>query len=265
MNKIHSTIPTIITLLNIGVLSKYWTLIEKNLVPAASSECINLYSQESTHILLKAKRNKQHQRNYSSVILNTDTITGNKQMKKQQQLTMSLKSKVNHAFVAFAVKMRSNNDNFLITQSTSDNFDNNTATNNNSIIGDDGDGVLLLQWQALVNDSDRKRLVNGQSHIPISIQRFNNSDNSLDSDVSLIMQNTLFSIFNNDNDNDKIVQNNNDLMINNKIMYNFVHPAMIEHNFTKNRLCIVNVTLLIHSVVRDVTLNVIVNTLGQIR
>nr|CAI5821090.1 unnamed protein product [Callosobruchus analis] len=219
LNKLHSSLSTEVMLLNVGLLSKNWTLTKDIVTP----KYINLLSQESAHILLKAKRVVRPTSEYSNIPLSTD--------KK------SIQSLIN-TYLAFARKVEKP----LITM-----FDDLDSFN----FKENKDGVLILQWQAIVNDSTKKRIVNGQCHLPIEVTRKEEDVIQMER----ILSDTIIDI------NNKAVPENDAAQTAQKqVSFNVAHSPLVKHNFVKNRLCIVPVKLLLHSITDNTVLSVAVNT-----
>lgn len=219
LNKVHNSVLTEITLINVGLLSKYWTMTKD----IATPKYINLHSQESAHILLKAKRSVKDTSEYSSVPLNAD--------KKSIQ-------NMSKTFLAFARK----SERPLLTM-----FDEYDSLN----FKENKDGILLLQWQALVIEGTKKRIVCGQTNIPIEINR-------KDEDViqmERILSDTFIDISDKTISEDESVQSTQK-----QVSYNLIHPPVVKHNFNEKKICIVPVKILLHSIVDNKILNVTVNT-----
>ncbi|XP_056646298.1 trafficking protein particle complex subunit 8 [Diorhabda sublineata] len=217
LNKVHSSVLTEVMLLNVGLLSKYWTLTED----IATPKYINLHSQESAHILLKAKRSVQETSKYSSVPLNADR-------KSIQSMTTT--------FLAFAKKAENP------TLTMFDDFDSLKFKENN-------DGVLLLQWQALVSEGTNKQIVIGQTSIPIEINRKEDTVQ-----MERILSDTFIDT------NDKNSEEGTVQITQKQIVYNLIYSPVVKHNFIKRKICIVPVKILLHSTVDNKILSVIVNT-----
>ncbi|KAJ8926890.1 hypothetical protein NQ314_020741 [Rhamnusium bicolor] len=219
LNKVHNSVLTEVMLLNVGLLSKNWSLTKDIVTP----KYINLHSQESAHILLKAKRAVKSASEYSSIPLNSDK-------KSIQSLT--------NTYLAFAKKAESPLLNIF------DDFDCVNYKENK-------DGILLLQWKALVIDANNKRVVNGQCHIPIEVNRKEEDVLQLER----ILSDTVIDI------NDKTVMEEERIEIAQKqVSYNLVCPSIVQHNFAKQKLCIVPIKLLLHSIIDNKDLSVVVNT-----
>lgn len=136
LNKIHNVISTEITLLNIALLSNNWILTKDIVTP----KYINLNSQESAHILCKARRKVHKDSQYSSIPLSSDKVA---------------LSHLSTAFQTFAKKSHSP----LLNA-----FDLNCENKKR-------DGTLILEWKALVCDASNRRIVNGHSCVPIQVYR----------------------------------------------------------------------------------------------
>ncbi|KAJ8941445.1 hypothetical protein NQ318_016077 [Aromia moschata] len=192
LNKVHNSVLTEVMLLNVGLLSKNWSLTKDIVTP----KYINLHSQESAHILLKAKRAVKDFSEYSSVPLNSDK-------KSIQSLT--------NTYLAFAKKAEKPLLNV---------FDDLDCIN----FKENKDGILLIQWQALVIDITGRRIVNGQCHIPIEINRKEEDILQLER----ILSDTIIDL------NDKTVTEEEHAEIAQKqVSYNLVYPPVVKHNFQK--------------------------------
>lgn len=218
LNKVHSSVLTEVMLLNVGLLSKYWMLTED----IATPKYINLHSQESAHILLKAKRSVHETSKYSSVPLNADR-------KSIQSMT--------NTFLAFVRKAEKPSLTML------DDFDTYNFKENN-------DGVLLLQWQALVSEGSNKRIVIGQTSIPIEINR-------RDEDIvqmERILSDSFIDV------NYRKLEEETAQITQKQIAYNLLYPPIVKHDFNQRKICIVPVKILLHSIVENKILSVVVNT-----
>lgn len=219
LNKLHSSVLTEITLLNIGLLSKHWSISNDMAMP----KYINLHSQESAHILLKAKREVKETSEYSSMSLNSD--------KKSYRNLQNI-------FVAFGRKAEGLQLNV---------FDDMDCFN----YKENKDGILMLQWRALVIDINNKRVVNGQCKIPIEINRTEEdilqlerilSDNVIDINEKSVLEEECAEV------------------AQNQMAYNLAYQPVVTHDFQKEELCIVPIKLLLHSIIDTAELKVIVNT-----
>nr|CAH7769472.1 unnamed protein product [Callosobruchus chinensis] len=219
LNKLHNSLSTEVMLLNVGLLSKNWTLTKDIVTP----KYINLLSQESAHILLKAKRVVRPISEYSNIPLSTD--------KKSIQTLMN-------TYLAFARKVEKP----LITM-----FDDLDSFN----FKENKDGVLILQWQAIVNDSTKKRVVNGQCHLPVEVTR---------KEEDVIQMERILSDTTIDINNKAVPEDDSTQTSQKQVSFNVSHPPLVKHNFVNNKLCIVPVRLLLHSITDNTVLSVAVNT-----
>jgi tetratricopeptide (TPR) repeat protein len=224
LNKLHSSTLTEISLLNVGMLSKYWSFTENIVTP----KYINLHSQESAHILLKARRINETKSVYSNIYLNRERST-------RQQL--------NSACLAFAKKTEYCRVNLFDDVESSGRDDN-------------VDGIVFVQWQAAVNDA-LNRVVDGQTQICVKVHKTNEEQSDLDEFAALSDPATLLEVSLNKEKHDE-----NETSFEAKVTCTLIYPAMVEHNFQREKFCVVPVTLLLHSIVNDADLNVIINTLG---
>lgn len=219
LNKPHSSVLTEITLLNIGLLSKHWSISND----MAMLKYINLHSQESAHILLKAKREVKETSEYSNMSLNSDQ----KSYRNFQNI-----------FVAFGRKAEGPQLNVF------DDMDCFSYKENK-------DGILMLQWRALVIDINNKRVVNGQCAVPIEINRTEEdilqlerilSDNVIDINEKTILE----------EEYTEVAQN--------QMAYNLDYQPIVTHDFHKEKVCVVPIKLLLHSIIDTTELKVVINT-----
>ncbi|EFA11313.1 trafficking protein particle complex subunit 8 [Tribolium castaneum] len=221
LNKLHSSTLTEISLLNVGMLSKFWSFIENVVTP----KYINLHSQESAHILLKARRLNEKKSVYSNIYLNHER---------------SMRQHLSSAYIAFAKKTEHCQVNLFNEFESSP---------------EGKDGIVFVQWQALVNDP-QKRVVDGQTQIRIKVHKTSDDQSDVDEFAALSDPATLLEVsLNKDKQSENRTQQT-------KVTCTLIYPAIVEHNFQKEKFCVVPVTLLLHSVVTDADLSVIVNTLG---
>lgn len=215
LNKPHSPVTTEVTLLSVGLLSKNWTLKKDIVTP----KYVSLHTQESAHILLKAKRSMRTVSEYSVIPLHSDTNYVNNLMNTYLALAKSYEKPSLNIF-------KDDLETFVFKENK--------------------DGILLLQWQVLVNDGS-KSTVTGQCHSPVNIRRFN--EDVLDMDK--LISDPVIDINANDDNNEQDE---------NQVSYNIICPPILRHNFQRETLCVVPVKLLLHSIVDDDSLSVIVNT-----
>lgn len=225
LNKLHSSTLTEINLLNVGMLSKFWRFIENIVTP----KYINLNSQESAYILLKARRINEKKSMYSNIYLNHER---------------SMRQHLNSAYIAFAKKTDHCQMNLFSEFEP---------------IQEKKDGIVFVQWQALVNDP-QKRIVDGQTQICIKAHKTNEDQADVDEFAALADPATLLEVSLN-----KDKQEENQASLETKVTCTLIYPAIVEHDFQKEKFCVVPVTLLLHSIVNDADLNVMVNTLGAAR
>ncbi|CAH1153382.1 unnamed protein product [Phaedon cochleariae] len=219
LNKVQNSVLTEVMLLNVGLLSKHWTLTKDMVTP----KYINLHSQQSAHILLKARRAVKDQSEYSSIPLSRD--------KKSIQIHTN-------AYLAFARKAEKP------PLTMFDDFDTFSFKPNK-------DGLLLLQWQALAIEGNKKRIVNGQTQIPVEINRKEEDVIQMEH----ILSDPIIDI------SDKVISEEEAAQIAQKqVSYNLVYHSVVEHNFEEKKMCIVPVKILLHSIVDRNVLSVVVNT-----
>lgn len=218
-NKTHSSVQTDITLLNVGLLSKNWILI-KELV---THQYISLTSQESAHILLKARRSAHDTLTYTKISLNEDK-------RSIQNLTKP--------YLAFAVKVLKPSITMF------DDLETFSPKENE-------DGLLLVHWQGVVCDAKRKKVVSGQCHVPIVVNRTEHDIIQLEKVFS-----DAISV------NDKTVMEEESIQIaQNQVSYNLAYPAIVHNNFDNNGLFLVPIKLILHSINSRNALSVVVNTM----
>ncbi|KAG5890112.1 hypothetical protein JTB14_005243 [Gonioctena quinquepunctata] len=220
LNKVHNSVITEVMLLNVGMLSKRWIFTKDIVTP----QYINLHSQESAHILLKAKRALQETSKYSTIPLNIDK-------KSIQSLT--------NTYLSFAKKSE------RPSLTMFDDFETYKFKENK-------DGVLLMQWQALVMEGNQKRVVHGQTQVPIKIIRKDHLALRIEKYLS---SDPIIDI------NDKPVSEEDSTQnAQNQVAYNLVYPPVVKHDFNNVKLCTVPVRILLHSIVDKTALSVTVNT-----
>lgn len=135
LNKIHHSLTTEITLLNIAFLSDNWILTSDIVTP----KYISLNSQESAHILFKCRRTVDGQENkYTSILLSSDQL-GVPQL--------------GSAFRTFARKNH-------LALLNAFNLSHETKKR---------DGTLILEWRGTLWDAVSRRSVYGHTCVPIEI------------------------------------------------------------------------------------------------
>lgn len=135
LNKIHHSLRTEITLLNIAFLSDNWILTSDIVTP----KYISLNSQESAHILFKCRRTVDGQENkYTSILLSSDQL-GVPQLSS--------------AFRTFARKSH-------LALLNAFNLSHETKKR---------DGTLILEWKGTLWDAVSRRSVYGHTCVPIEI------------------------------------------------------------------------------------------------
>ena len=226
LNKFYNSVLTEISLLNVGMLSKFWTFTENIVTP----KYINLHSQESAHILLKAKRTNQKKSTYSNIYLNHERST---------------RQSLHSAYLAFAKKHEHSPLNL---------FDEGDPKGD-----ENADGAVFVQWQALVNDP-QKRVVDGQTQISFTVHKTNETPIDVDEFAALSDPATLLEVSLN-----KDKRSESQTGHETKVTCTLIYPAVVEHNFRKEKFCIVPVKLLLHNIENSADLNVIINTLGSTR
>ncbi|KAL1493024.1 hypothetical protein ABEB36_011167 [Hypothenemus hampei] len=168
LNKIHQSISTEITLLNLALLSVNWVLTQDIVTPTY----INLNSQESAHILFKARREVSKIDRYTHISLSSEQPT-------LPHLTT--------AYKAFAKKSRTGLLNIF-----------NSNSNNKT-----SDGTLILEWKALVSDASNKRIVYGHTYKPLQVNQDELKLDQLISDTCIDLYSSTVS----QNEDSKNVQN----------------------------------------------------------
>ncbi|KAL3290126.1 hypothetical protein HHI36_023491 [Cryptolaemus montrouzieri] len=221
LNKTHNSVLTELSLANISLLSKRWVFIG-NIV---SPQNINLHSQEAAHLLLKTRRKIQEKSEYSTVPLKHEDTSIDNQL----------------AYLAFAKKTELRTVN-IFDDTEFENFKENQ------------NGILLIQWQALIKDAKSKRNARGQSFVPIKFAKLKKHPFSLEyamTDIPISLE-----------DNDKREKQKQAEMLKSQVAYNVVFPPVVQHTFEKSRICIVPVKLLIHSLEGQEVLQVTVKTVN---
>lgn len=217
LNKPHSTVTTEVTLLSVGLLSKNWTLKKDIVTP----KYVSLNTQESAHILLKAKRSMKTLSEYSVIPLHGDT---------------NFVNNLKNTYLALARSYEKPSLNI---------FEDDVET---FVFKENKDGILILQWQVLVNDDNKSKTVTGQCHAPVNVRRFN--EDVLD--MERLISDPVIDINANEDTSEEE---------GNQVSYNIICPPILRHNFQKETVCVVPVKLLLHSIVDDARLSVIINTL----
>ncbi|CAG9759362.1 unnamed protein product [Ceutorhynchus assimilis] len=213
LNRIHNTISTEITLLNIALVSNNWILTKDIVTP----KYINLNSQESAHILIKAKRKVHQDNQYSSIPLSSD------------------KAELPHLPTALRVFARKSHETLL--NSFQNNFKYKTR-----------DGTLILEWKALVSDGSERRIVHGQTCVPVEIIRGEQQLDALISDTVIDLNSSL-------TEEDRSIEN-----AKKQVTYNLLYPPVVTHNFKNRSTCVVPVTLVLHSIIEN-DIIIMINTI----
>ncbi|XP_030756187.1 trafficking protein particle complex subunit 8 [Sitophilus oryzae] len=216
LNNIHNSISTEITLLKVCLLSNKWFLTKDMVTP----KYINLNSQESAHILIKAKRRVCKDSQYSFIPLHTDKISA---------------PHLSTALLSFARKT----DKALLN-----------VFEVNHDVRKLKDCTLVLEWKALVCDASNRRVINGQTCVPIKVYR--NEQIQFEKLISDSLIELSSSVEN--TDKKEFSQN--------QVFYNLLHTPLVKHNFTRTKTCVVPVTLVLHSLVSHV-IEVTVNTIEK--
>ncbi|KAF7286967.1 hypothetical protein GWI33_002813 [Rhynchophorus ferrugineus] len=217
LNKITNAISTEITLLKVCLLSNNWVLTKDMVTP----QYIILNSQESAHILTKAKRDVRENSQYSYISLTTDKIS-------IPYLTTAL--------LSFARK----SDKALLNVFES-------AQEFRKI----KDGSLILEWKALVYDALNRRVVNGHTCIPIEVNRSDMMQ------LERFISNSMVDLNSAVDTADRAVER-----AQSQVFYNLLHPSIVKHNFKITKSCVVPVTLVLHSIVKN-AIQVTVNTVDR--
>lgn len=226
LNREHNSIMTEISLINVGMFSKYWSFSNELVTP----KYIKLQSQESANILLKACRISEDKSQFSNINFNFDK---------------SFENYLSSVVKAFAKQ--------------SENYQINLFDDNAFIAKTNSDGIIFVQWQALMKGKNA-RVINGQTQITFIVYKKEESQEiddfgSLLSDPASILE---YSI--NKDKYSKLVASDET-----KVSCTLLYPPVIQHDFCKQKLCVVPVNLLIHSLVSDATLTTTINTLGTPR
>ncbi|CAH0562044.1 unnamed protein product [Brassicogethes aeneus] len=224
LNEVHSSISTEVTLLNIGVYSKYWKLMKNIVTP----KYINLSTQESAHILLKSKRVNKEKPKFSIMPLYSS------ERKHIQHL--------NNACLSFAVKTEQYKSTLTESESIASDFDSDQFK----------DGLVFLQWQALVTDATSKKIVYGQNLLPLQLNRYKPA-------AQITREVDALCVDINDKLSEKIVEHHMKIL-QKQLTYNLLFTSTVLHDFNKKTLCIVPVKLQLHSVSEEEIL-VTVNTI----
>lgn len=222
-NAIYNTTLVEITLTQIGLLSKYWELLKAG----SLANDFNLNSQEGAYILLKARRIKSIESRSTNLILlkNESYIDG-----------------IQNAFKQFCKKSEQKPINYFYPLDD----DCNKHLKN---------GILFVQWHAVIQETKTKRNAIGQSYIPIDFQpnksNLNGNENYYGPDIPLSLDNSDIKLRNYEMEQMKT-----------QIVYNLDFPVNVNHDFKKHKICLVPVKLFLHSVVDKQPLYLLVKTLG---
>lgn len=223
LNTVYQSISTEIKLLNVGLLSNYWEL-NKNIV---TPTFISLAAQETAHILLKAKRNIKETAQYSNISLSKDT---------------KIAANLNSACLAFAVKTEHKYINLF------------EEAEKYCKKPEKKGGVLLMQWQASVaeiNNKKDKRLVNGQSLIPVRVTRVKSENNVLMDTIKDAIELPIGEVEEDFKNPQK------------QVIYNLIHQAAIYNDFTKLKVCVVPIKFVIHCINQEEPVAVTINNIGS--
>lgn len=223
LNKTYDTVLTELALTNISLLSKQWMFIENIVTP----QDIILHSQEAAHILLRTRRRILERSEYSSIPLKHEITTIANQL----------------AYLAFAKKSEQRSIN-IFDDAEFENFKENK------------NGILLIQWHALIKDTKSTRNASGQSFVPIKFERI--KKHPLELEFPLVE--LPISLEDNDKKEKQHIEE-----LKTQVTYNVICPAVVNHNFEKSNLCVVSVELLIHSVIDEENVQVTVKTRNPVR
>ena len=229
MNRLHHAVVIELTVLNVGLLSTNWILLNSFIAPSG----VKLYAQESTTMLLKCQRRRNKDNSYSVVSLQHSDGLNN----------------INSTYLDIAKRWGQNKTN--IFEDEADNIER---------IVNKLESMLLLRWRADVTDSKGiKSRAFGQNILQIPIAEMN--DNSCSHIGSVIFYD------NKQDDNyykTQKMEYKNGISLENQIRYNIVHSPCIQHNFKLKKLCIIPVKLILYSMV-DTNIAVTVRTLHENR
>lgn len=226
LNREHNSVHTEISLINVGMFSKCWSFSNELVTP----KYVNLQSQESANILVKASRISEEKSRYSNINFNFDK---------------SFENYLSSAVKAFAKQSELYHINL---------FDDNALVGNSN-----SDGIIFVQWQASMKGKNT-RVINGQSQLTfVAYKKEEISDiddfGSLLNDPASILENSIKK----DKNNQFVASDET------KVTCTLLYPPVIQHDFCREKLCVVPVNLLIHSVLSDATLTATINTLGTPR
>lgn len=225
LNKVFNTILTEVSLLKVALLSSYWFLLNEILVPKKFA----LHSQETVYNVIKFKRKIQKEALYSEIPLRKECF---------------LPERAGTAYLDFAE--RNNQFRVNVFNETDDTWK-------------ISEGILIVQWQANVVDAGSVRLAYGQTQIAMEDFRAEIDEKS-DFDSNFFYDDSKPI----DTDSSHSTDNMELELLQKQITYNLLHLPHVRHNFRKQKLCIVPVKLILHSVVGGDTVSVTINTLGDV-
>lgn len=231
LNRAHSQTKIEVSLLNIGLISKNWTLIP-DLIAAKH---LSIKFEESEYVFLKAMRRKDSRTDYSEASFAGGT----------------LEEFSRNAYLDFGRQENETRINIFTSV-----FDENCVLINNNSCSNN-EGVIMVRWKAAVIDNHHRRTAFGQN---LSIVKsLNETATVVDVKESLFPLKEAIEV----KLSSESIENGIDAK-KKLIKCSMVHPVTIEHNFNNNKLCIVPIRLLLHSI-SDAKLIVTINALDTSR
>lgn len=225
-NKFHYAILTSFCIFRVALLSSFWEL-SPNFI---STDEIVLEPEMFTHVVLRAKRRTcitPRTSRYDQVSLVTQT-------QRQQPGEVYLD------FTKRKSECRVNIFEETVPKTSIQ------------------EGVLVVQWEAAISSNPtNKRYAVGQSHIVLE-KPVGEDERLSDYEGNVVLYDPGHSV---EIPSSKVKKEGSLQVLQKQIAYNVLFPGKIEHNFSRNKICVVPVTLLLHNVT-DNSVIVTVNTLG---
>ncbi|XP_025837429.1 trafficking protein particle complex subunit 8 isoform X2 [Agrilus planipennis] len=223
LNKFHDLKIINVSLVKVLLLSSDWLLLKDLELP----KTLRITSEQSIHLLLKARRNSKREEIYSEIILDPETFR-------------PLLS--NSVCLDLAIK----------------NFEQHVSFLDEFVSQDAGRKIhspnqLVLQWKASVSDSSgQKKNIIGQTTTPLSFKDECDIETSLSYEVNQTLDLTV-----------SITKSNVSVETKkNQVFLSLLHPISIRHDFKNKKFCTIPVQIVLHNVV-DAEMVVTVNTLGS--
>lgn len=221
LNKTYYLCKTEISLLNIALISNSWKLENTSY----RKHDVTLHSDEYEFLVLKAKRDINGENNYS------------------EQSISNIDDNIKYPKVAY-IDFAKRCDKFRINA-----FEEIETKEERSM---KKEGHFLVRWQGKVFDNEVKRLVYGQSAVPI--QPFDDVNEDEEQFASYTTRSTIDLIKSANLGN--LAVKNADV----QISCTALHPSLVKHNFSEKKMCVIKIKLQLHNIC-DFTTVVTVQTL----